>query len=248
MGANFARVYGQPSPTVLQVDGSRADFIVGDHLSVWDWRQKTVTGHVVITKISCDKKAYVSCELTLNQPVKISHVGYAPVRSEGNDTDGIDRVIDLDSVGTLTVVHSSFQSLHARCLLIKASQSLVDNSICHDTVMAGVIIGPSFFWDEGPETHDVTIQNTTFQNISGPNIIVTNGGSPSAPAVTGIIITNNEFVGYGRFRHGVDVGSGIPLILQKAVNPTIAGNRSSSKFSTAKASEVGILDSTVQLK
>jgi hypothetical protein len=248
MGANFARIYAQLSPTVLQVDGSRADFIVGDHLSIWDWRRKTVMEHVVIMKMNCEKKPNIVCQLTIDHPVKIDHPGFAPVRSEGNDTDGIDRVIDLDGVGTLTITNSSFQSLHARCLLIKASHSLVENSLCHDTVMAGVIIGPNFFWDEGPETHDVTIRNTVFRNVSGPNIIVGNGGSPTAPAVIGITITDNQFIDYGRFRHGVDVGSGVPIMLQKATNPTLAHNRTSSHFSPSGASAAKAIDETVQIR
>ena len=248
MGANFARIYAQLSPTVLQVDGSRADFMVGDHLSVWDWRRKTVIGRVAIMKMACEKKPNVICQLTLDHAIRIDHPGFSPVRSAGNDTDGIDRVIDIDGVGTLTITNSSFQSLHARCLLIKASHSLVANSLCHDTVMAGIIIGPSFFWDEGPETDDVTIRNTLFQNVSGPNIMVGNGGSATAPAVTGMSITDNQFVDYGRFRHGVDVGSGIPILLQKTTQPSLAGNRSSSRFSASGAPAAKAIDDTVQIK
>ena len=248
MGANFARIYAQLSPTVLEVDGSRADFIVGDHLSVWDWRRKMVTGRVAITTMACDKKPDIVCQLTLDHVVKIDHPGFAPVRSEGNDTDGIDRVIDLDGVGTLTITNSRFQSLHARCLLIKASHSLVDNSVCHDTVMAGIIIGPNFFWDEGPETQGIIVQNNVFRNVSGPNIIVGNGGSPVAPSVTGVTIINNQFVDYGRFRHGVDIGSGVPIMLQKAMNPTIARNQTSTHFAVSDASVSKVIDDKVQIR
>ena len=248
MGANFARIYAQLSPKVLQVDGSRADFAVGDHLSVWDWRLKAIIAHVAITQMTCEKKPSITCQLTLDQSVKIAHPGYAPVRSEGNDTDGIDRVIDVDGVGTLTVTNSSFQSLHARCLLIKASHALVENSLCHDTVMAGIVIGPSFFWDEGPETEGVTIRNTVFRNVSGPNVLVTNGGSSNAPAVTGIAIKDDQFIGYGRFRHGVEVGSGVPIILQKTANPDLAGNRTSSRFALPGSPPAGSVDDALQIK
>ena len=248
MGANFARIYAQLSPSVLQVDGSRADFVVGDHLSVWDWPRKTVIARVRITAISCWKKPNVMCQLTLDHAVKVTHPGYAPVRSEGNDTDGIDRLIDLDGVGSLTITNSSFQSLHARCLLIKASHSLVENSLCHDTVMAGIIIGPGFFWDEGPEVKDVTIRDNIFKNVSGPNILVQNGGSPTAPAITGITITGNQFLDYGRFRHGVDVGSGVPILLQKTTNPSLSRNRMSTHFTGLGLRTVEVINDTLQIK
>lgn len=248
MGANFARIYAQLSPSVLQVDGSRADFVVGDHLSVWDWRRKAVIADVAITQMACEKKPLTTCQLTLDHTLKIDHPGYAPVRSEGNDTDGIDRVIDRDGAGTLTVTNSSFQSLHARCLLIKASHSLVENSLCHDTVLAGIVVGPSFFWDEGPETEDVTIRHTVFRNVSGPNILVLSGGSSAAPAVTGITITDDQFIDYGRFQHGVEIGSGVPIILQKTLDPELARNRTSTHFASVGNTGAQVIDDALQIK
>ena len=248
MGANFARIYAQSAPTILQVDGSRADFLVGDHLAVWDWPRKAVVAKAQIMGISCQKGAKPTCQLTLDHPATIAHPGYAPTRSEGNDVDGIDRVIDLDGVGSLSVTNSSFQSLHARCLLIKASLSVVERSVCHDTVMAGIIIGPSFFWDEGPEAHDITIQNNVFRNVSGPNILVQNGGSSAAPANENITINNNRFVDYGRFQHGVNVQSGVPIILEKSTKVDLSGNSNSSQFAGSVGPASKSVDDNIQIK
>jgi hypothetical protein len=96
--------------------------------------------------------------------------------------------------------------------------------------MAGLIIGPSFFWDEGPEVHDLVIQDNIFKNVSGPNILVTNGGNKNAPANTDITINNNEFLDYGQFIHGVDLEAGIPILLQKVTNSDISGNKWSSPY------------------
>lgn len=248
MGANFARIYRQISPTVLQVDGRRADFVVGDRLSIWDWPRKVVRTQVRIKSISCLMTTDATCELKLDRVVTINHPGHGLFQSKANDNDGIDRVIDLDGVGTLAVTDSRFQSLHARCLLIKASHSLVENSLCYDTVMAGIIIGPSFFWDEGPETNDVTIRNNVFRNVSGPNILVENGGAPEAPAIEGVRIINNEFLDYGRFRHGVNVGSGVPILLQKAANPDIVGNKMSTHFVAPDTLPSKTIGDTVQIR
>lgn len=248
MGANFARVYAQLSPTVLKVDGTRADFMIGDRLSVWDWIRKSVVSHVRIIDMSCLKKPDATCQLTLDHPVMIRHSGYAPSRSRNNDTDGIDRVIDLDGVGTLTVTDSSFQSLHARCLLIKASHSIIERSLCHDTVMAGIIIGPSFFWDEGPEANDITIRGNVFKNVSGANIFIQNGGSPAGPAVAGIKIIDNQFLDFGQFRHGVEGEPGIPITLQNALVPGLSGNAVATHFVTAGGPLVKTVDGNVETK
>jgi hypothetical protein len=228
IGANFARVYQQVSPTVLRVDGSRGDFLQGDRLAVWDWPSKAQIAEVHITKLRCEDRS--SCLITLDKPVMVAHPGYAPVKSTGNDTDGIDRVIDLDSAGTIHITNSSFQSLHARCLLIKSSTSVVENSICHDTVMAGILVGPQFFWDEGPEVHDLTVRNNDFRNVSGANILVSNGGSPNAPAITGLVVSGNNFFDYARYEHGVDVRSGAAILLQNTANPVLSGNTFATRY------------------
>lgn len=228
VGANFARIYRQPAQNKIEVDGSRGDFVVGDRLAIWDWKRKAEIAQPRITKMECDSKPM--CELTLDTPLTIAHPGYAPVKSTGNDMDGIDRVIDLDGVGTFHVANSSFQSLHARCLLIKSSHSVVKDSLCHDTVMAGLLIGPQFYWDEGPEVHDLTISNNEFRNVSGANILVTNGGSANAPSIIDLKITGNTFVDYDRYEHGVDVRAGAAILLQSTSASTITGNRFSTRY------------------
>jgi hypothetical protein len=228
IGANFARVYQQLNPTTIQVDGSRADFVTGDLLSVWDWTRKKEVARSKIVGLECDSKSI--CLITLDHPVTVAHPDYAPVKSTGNDTDGIDRVIDLDGVGTLHITDSKFQSLHARCLLIKASNSSVERSICHDTVMAGFLVGPQFYWDEGPEVHDLAIRKNEFLNVSGANILVTNGGSANAPSIAGLTLTNNNFINYDRYQHGVDVRAGAAILLQNTTSPSIGANKFSTKY------------------
>ena len=247
IGANFARIYQQLGPNEIRVDGSRSDFVLGDELSVWDWRAKAVTAHPRILKMACDPDR--SCRLTLDQTVVIAHPGYAPVKSKGNDTDGIDRVIDLTSVGTLHVENSIFQSLHARCLLIKASQSIVEHPVCYDTVIAGFLVGPQFFWDEGPEVDSLTIRDNEFRNVSGANILVTNGGSAVAPPTSNLSISGNHFVNYGHYRHGVDVRSGDAILLQNTSNPIITGNQFATKYKPECCKEsIGKFAASLEIK
>lgn len=232
MGANFARVFSQEGPFILDVDGSRGDFRVGDVVALWDWtyQKQHERSRATITGISCGKTSPLTCRVQLDQSVAMGKMGYAPVVSKGNDTDGIDRLIDMNSAGSMNVTGSSFQSLHAHGLLLRASNSQVLNSEIHDTVMAGIQIGPDFYWDEGPAVSNVLIQNNLFYNVSGSNVLVQNGSSsnnqPSSISLdtSNITIKDNYFVDYGQYQHGVLGNTNAPIFIRNVTRATISGN------------------------
>lgn len=222
MGANFARVFAQPAPDMLAVDGSRADFRVGDTLALWDWTTKAERVRARITAVACDPSSPPTCRLTLDQPVRTVRVGYAPTQSKNNDKDGIDRVVSMESAGTLHVTHSSFQSYHARDLLVRASHVLIENSELHDTPDAGLMIGPDPFWDEGPAVTDVVVRNNVFRNIGGSNVLIEKGN------VSNVRVFDNQFLDYGRFFHGVSGDRTHPVLARNVPALSISGNRFSS--------------------
>lgn len=232
MGANFARVYAQEGPFVLDVDGSRADLQVGDTVALWDWtyQKQHERTRATITGVSCGTTLPQTCRVQLDRSVVAGTVGYAPVASQGNDTDGIDRLIDMNSAGSMQVTGSSFQSLHAHGLLLRASNSRVTNSDFHDIVEAGIQIGPDFYWDEGPAVSNVVIQNNIFDNVSGSNVLVENGSSstnqPSSLSrdTSAITVQNNYFIDYGRYQHGVAGNTNAPVFIRNVTGSTVAGN------------------------
>jgi hypothetical protein len=230
IGANYARIYTQTDPNSIQVDGARDDFRVGDRVAIMDWVAKSVIATVRIASVDCRRTSHPVCDLRLDRAMRASHTGFAETKSKGNDTDGIDRAIDLDSAGQLTVEHSQFQSLHARCLLVRSSGSRITDSSCSDTVLAGIVLGPEFYWDEGPQVRDDVIDNNVFRNVSGPNILVTDGGAIAAAGAQNIEIKGNVFVDFGRYSHGIMVKSASPILLQKVDNPIISDNRGASKY------------------
>lgn len=222
IGANFSRVFSQVGPRVIDVDGSRSDFRVGDVLALWDWSQKSERGRYRIVSVSCGKSAPITCRITLDRDAIIIHAGYAPVKAAHNELDGIDRVISIDSAGTLRVIGSSFQSFHARDLLMRASHSIIEKNEFHDTVAAAIVIGPEFFWDEGPAASDVVIRNNTFRNISGSNILIQNERTSK------ITIAGNSFLDYGRFNHGIMGDASAPVSVQGVVGASVFNNVFSS--------------------
>lgn len=237
IGANFSRVFAQAGPRSLDVDGSRSDFRVGDILALWDWSRKAERGRFRIVDVACGASTPITCRLTLDRDAKVGHAGYAPVSSKGNDTDGIDRVISMESAGSLHVVGSSFQSFHARDLLVRASHSLIENNQFHDTIAAGIVIGPDFFWDEGPAVNDVLIRNNTFQNISGSNVLVEGVGTSN------VTITGNRFIDYGRFRHGIMGNGSTPVLVQHVAGIAVTGNGFSAHAHEA-GSPIQVLESS----
>jgi Pectate lyase superfamily protein len=238
IGANYARIFSQTGPHVLNVDGTRADMQIGDHVAILDWVTKIEKGRARITSLECAVHGYRVCTIGLDGAIAVEHTGFAEIKSHGNDNDGIDRIIDLDSAGKFTSERSHFQSLRGRCLVIKSSDSLVKDNSCADTVLGGIVIGPSFFWDEGPQVHDIAIVNNIFTNVSGPNILVSNGGDANAAGARGISIVSNAFVDFGRFAQGVMLRSTSPILLQDAEQVTVRENRSDSKYAKTLPSQV----------
>ena len=248
IGANYARIFGQIGPTKIKVDGTRSDFAVGDHLSVLDWITKSEITQARISSLDCSLESHRVCSIGLDRKVVIGHPGFAEIKSKGNDTDGIDRVVDLESAGSILVEDSDFQSLHAHCLLIKSSYSAIRDSRCSNTVFTGIMIGPEFFWDEGPQAHDVVIRNNIFSNVSGPSILVTDGGAGGGAGAHNISIVENKFMDFGQYSHGVTVRSDSPVLLQKVDGTSIEKNKSASRYAPTSAPLVADLPTSVIIR
>lgn len=244
MGANFVRIYAQTGPRTLEVDGSRAqDFQPGDTLSLWDWTTKQETGRVKIVSIMKGTSNPQTAIVQVDQTVRISHPGYAPDKSKSNDKDGIDRAIDLDSAGTLHVIASRFQSLHARDIMLKAAHSIIENSLFYNTPMGGIIIGPEFFWDEGPPVQDIIIRNNIFKNVSGTNVLILPGAGHQMRYNTRITVTGNNFDDYGWYKHGIMGEAGKAVILQNVSGGNVSGNKL-APHDAAATDGVETMDST----
>jgi hypothetical protein len=210
MGANFARIYAQDGPRSLLVDGSRGDFRVGDTLAMWDWPSKQDRVHVTLTGVHCIHDERRSCWLTLDRNVVVAHAGYAPTKATHNDSDGIDRVISLQSAGSLHIANSQFQALHARDVLVKASNSVIENTLFHDTAMAGILVGPDYFWDEGPNVCNLAIEHNVFKNVGGSKI-----GVSAEPSWTGnISVVSNQMIDPGQYRHGIMGDPNKPVLVE----------------------------------
>jgi hypothetical protein len=247
IGANFARIYDQASPRVIDVDGSRGDFVAGDTIALWDWtyhgeHERT---RASATQVSCNSSSSGRvCRLWLDRDVTVVQVGHL-TPGIAADKDGIDRVIDIESAGSLTVRNSTFQSFHARGVVFRPSNTIISNNSFLNTVNSAIQTGSDFLAEEGPAASNVTISQNLFQNISSSNVVVgsrAGDGNPSTVErdMSNISISNNRFLGFGRFTQGTVGNPNAPLFLRNVASSSVTSNQYSASHPTARMAGSGI--------
>ena len=227
IGANSARVYDVVNSNTIDVDGSRADFTVGDTFGIWDWTytKEYQRQQAVAKAVSC---ASGVCRITFDRNVTIKGVGQA--NSLPEDQDGIDRVVDINSAGSLTVTNSTFQSLHARDLVFRTSNTVITGNTFKNTIGPAVYTGFDFDCDEGPSSSNDTIQKNTFTGIGSSNVMIgTEGDGATYSTVehdfTSINVSNNIFGGVGEFAQGPVGNPHAPVMFRASSGGTAANNK-----------------------
>ena len=246
MGTNSSHVLAQLNPRTVVIEGDRGHYRAGDTVAVWDWAAKKERTRAAVEKAEWQSGKRV-WEITLDRDVAIAKTGENAlkhirnddppgVKSEktimaeraarrANEADGVDRVINMSDVGTAVIRNSRFHSYRARNLMIKASDTLVENNEFYDTTMASIIVGPEFYWDEGPAVHNLTIRNNTFRNISGTNILIEARTSTESYDLKNIRIEGNTFTGFGHYGAGISGKQGSLIFARNADGLVVENNR-----------------------
>lgn len=216
--APWRHVVAQPAPRQLTVEGDV--WRVGDTVSLWDW----TFGHVreraqaKVTEVAVNPDR--TRTLTLDREVATGKLGKATEKERPKlMRDGIDRLCDLDAVGSAVLRRCRFTSSRARPVLIKSRHALIEDCVFHDAHMPGIQAGAEMYWDEGPQTLDLTVRGCTFDNIDCPGLDVGlhADGSDQSYDCRNILIERNTFrhagtlttarpwMKYGYFPMGVGV-------------------------------------------
>lgn len=246
MGTNSSHVLAQLNPRTTVIEGGRGNYRAGDTVAIWDWVAKKERTRATVEKADWQAEKRV-WEITLDREVVVAKTGDNAlshiknddppgVKSEktimaeraarrANEADGVDRVINMSDVGTAVIRNSRFHSYRARNLMIKASDTLVENNEFYDTTMASIIVGPEFYWDEGPAVHNLTIRNNTFRNISGTNILIEARTSAESYDLKNIRIEGNTFLGYGHYAMGVSGKQGSLVFARNTDGLVVENNR-----------------------
>ena len=201
MGTNYLRVIEQINSKTISAERQGVLFSRGDTITLWDWRDKKERAQAIITGLDTSKDGEV--RLTLDRDVQILHpwgidkIDTSQGRRDLQEVDGIDRIANFNSVGQSIIRNCQFQNMRARCVLVKNSNTLIENNVFHNTHMTAILVGPEFYWGEAPQVRNLIIRDNRFINIDGSSINIACFNSENSMDNKNILIENNSFVNYG---------------------------------------------------
>ena len=127
--------------------------------------------------------------------------------------DGIDRLIDVSTVGQETIIrHCRFQVFRAKCLNLKAANCTVDGCSFRDSFQPAISAAPEWYFEEGPTIRHLTVRDCRFVDCNHFNIDIGAAPNTGVPVrrpkagetqentshdSTNILIEGNTFTGYG---------------------------------------------------
>ena len=140
MGTTYVQVLRQVDPRTIVVKEGGIPFQAGDTIALWDWALKKQRSEARLIQFTCENDR--SVRLTLNTEFQVLH----PVGSPGlpqrstwkgggrfEQFDGIDRIADFEAAGKMIIKNCRFQNMRARCILVKTSDSIIENNTFYNT-------------------------------------------------------------------------------------------------------------------
>jgi len=200
-------ILAHPSPNIIQV-AHGSDYQAGDTVSTWDYTDVNsvhVRTNAVVKSVA--HNANGNDDLVLDKDVEIVRTGKGTGQP---NQDPNDRVVNLTSGGTWKLINCAFSSSFAHPLLLKTARG-IDMEGCRifGSDMSGLDCGMQTYWNEGPQTCNVTLKHNTFYDIDGIScrigIEVPDGTSSGSRDQQNIDIEENLFLSGGNH----DVWNGI---------------------------------------
>ena len=241
--ATWTRIVSQPGKRTLVVQHRDDFYRAGDHVEIWDWTHKKMRSAAVVTAAARNPDGTFT--LIVDRDVVTERVGAGQGEAFGMTamSDGIDRLIDTDTVGQETVIRNShFQVFRAKCLNLKAPECTVENCAFSASFQSAVSACPEWYFEEGPTIRNLTVRNCTFTGCNHFNIDIGAAPYTGVPGAdtkaretpentshdsTNILIEGNTFTGYGTvpsvFAWTSPVGSAIRIT--NAAHVVLRGNR-----------------------
>lgn len=211
--SNFTRIIEQRDRRTLVVQAKNGDYRPGDQVEIWDWRQKKMRSDALITEAT--RGAGGAFVITLDRDVVAERVGagIGMIFSRESMTDGIDRLINVATVGQETVIRDSkFQAFRAKCLNLKAARCTIERCAFSNSFQPAISAAPEWYFEEGPAIRNLTVRDCRFNDNNHPNIVIgasTLSGMPGAKPIVSnapenvshdsarILIEGNVFTGFG---------------------------------------------------
>lgn len=211
--SNYTRIIAQKDKRTLIVQAKNSDYRTGDRVELWDWQHKKMRANAIITTATPNPDGTFLIALDRDVVTERVGVGTGLDFSRESMIDGIDRLINVATVGQETIIRDSkFQVFRAKCLNLKAANCTIERCTFSNSFQPAVFAGPEWYFEEGSSIRNLTVRDCTFTDNNHPNIVI--GASPlsgvpgTKPIVsdapehtsydsTNILIEGNSFSGYG---------------------------------------------------
>jgi hypothetical protein len=240
--SNYTRIIEQRDKRTLVVQAKNSDYRVGDRVELWDWQHKKKRLDAIITTATPNAGATFVIGLDRDVVTERVGVGVGMNFSRESMTDGIDRLINVATVGQETIIRDSkFQVFRAKCLNLKAANCTIERCTFSNSFQPAISAAPEWYFEEGSSIRNFTVRDCTFTDNNHPNIAI--GASPlsgvpgTKPIVsdsptnvshdsTDVLIEGNSFSGFGTtpsvFQWNWPVGPAITIT--NAARVMICGN------------------------
>jgi hypothetical protein len=211
--SNYMRIIEQRDKRTLVVQAKNSDYRAGDRVELWDWQHKKMRADAIITTATSNSGGTFVIALDRDVVTERVGVGVGMNFSRESMTDGIDRLINVATVGQETIIRDSkFQVFRAKCLNLKAAHCTIERCTFSNSFQPAISAAPEWYFEEGSSIRNFTVRNCTFTDNNHPNIVI--GASPlsgipgTKPIVsdapenishdsTNILIEANSFSGFG---------------------------------------------------
>ena len=211
--SNYTRIIEQRDKRTLVVQAKNSDYRAGDRVELWDWQHKRMRSDAIITTATSHPGGTFVLALDRDVVTERVGVGVGMNFSRESMTDGIDRLINVATVGQDTIIRDSkFQVFRAKCLNLKAANCTIEGCTFSNSFQPAISAAPEWYFEEGSSIRNFTVRDCTFTDNNHPNIVI--GASPlsgvpgTKPTVsdapenishdsTKILIEGNSFSGFG---------------------------------------------------
>lgn len=211
--SNFTRIIEQRNQQTLVVQAKNSDYRAGDRVELWDWQHKKMRSDAIITTAASNPGGTFAITLDRDVVTERVGVGNGVNFSRESMTDGIDRLINVATVGQETIIRDSrFQVFRAKCVNVKAANCIIERCTFRNSFQPAISAAPEWYFEEGSSIRNFTVRGCTFTDNNHPNIVI--GASPlsgvpgTKPIVsdalenvshdsTKILIEGNSFSGFG---------------------------------------------------
>ena len=194
-------VAAHPAPDTIRVRHGD-DYRPGDTVAIWDYADVNAAHVRDTATVRRVTKTADGTDLTLDHPVTVANPGEHAAGVMPN-ADPHDRVVNLTSGGAWTLTDCAFSSSFAHPLLLKSARGIhLDRCRIFGSDMSGLDCGMQTYWNEGPQTCDLSVRHCTFYDVDGISCRVgveTPAGASSASRdQRHVVIEDNAFLAGGR--------------------------------------------------